>query len=105
MSAITAVTVQNSIGVQGVYELEPRAVFEQIESVAAVIADMPWTPWARKVLRSAWMPAPPPESDPAIVSTRAGTGTGDPPSSRHVLPTKGYRQEPWRRGAGGRAGG
>src|SRR5919112_1331480 len=44
------------------------------------MADMPWTPWARKVLRSAWIPAPPPESDPAMVSTRAGTGT--PSSSR-----------------------
>src|SRR5918999_1836188 len=39
------------------------------------MADMPWTPWARNVLRSAWIPAPPPESDPAMVSTRAGTGT------------------------------
>jgi hydroxymethylpyrimidine/phosphomethylpyrimidine kinase len=29
--------VQNSIGVQGLYELEPRAVFEQIESVATDI--------------------------------------------------------------------
>jgi hydroxymethylpyrimidine/phosphomethylpyrimidine kinase len=37
MSAITAVTVQNSIGVQGFYELEPRAVYEQIESVATDI--------------------------------------------------------------------
>ena len=37
MSAITAVTVQNSIGVQGFYELEPKAVFEQIESVVTDI--------------------------------------------------------------------
>jgi hydroxymethylpyrimidine/phosphomethylpyrimidine kinase len=37
MSAITAVTAQNSIGVQDVFELEPRAVFEQIESVATDI--------------------------------------------------------------------
>jgi hydroxymethylpyrimidine/phosphomethylpyrimidine kinase len=37
MSAVTAVTVQNSVGVQGVYELEPRAVFEQIESVVTDI--------------------------------------------------------------------
>ena len=37
MSAITAVTVQNSVGVQGFYELEPTAVFEQIESVATDI--------------------------------------------------------------------
>src|SRR5512132_1079201 len=44
-------------------------------TVTAVIADMPWTPWARNVLRSAWIPAPPPESDPATVRTRAGTGT------------------------------
>jgi hydroxymethylpyrimidine/phosphomethylpyrimidine kinase len=37
MSAITAVTVQNSVGVQGFYELEPRAVYEQIESVVTDI--------------------------------------------------------------------
>jgi hydroxymethylpyrimidine/phosphomethylpyrimidine kinase len=37
MSALTAVTAQNSIGVQAVVELEPRAVFEQIESVASDI--------------------------------------------------------------------
>jgi hydroxymethylpyrimidine/phosphomethylpyrimidine kinase len=33
MSAITAVTVQNSLGVTGFYELPPHAVAEQIESV------------------------------------------------------------------------
>ena len=37
MSAITAVTVQNSLGVSGVYELPPQAVAEQIESVASDI--------------------------------------------------------------------
>ena len=37
MSAITAVTVQNSVGVQGFSELEPRAVHEQIESVVTDI--------------------------------------------------------------------
>ncbi len=37
MTAITAVTVQNSVGVQGFYELPPQAVFEQIESVATDI--------------------------------------------------------------------
>src|SRR3712207_8558065 len=42
-------------------------------AVSAVIAVMPCTPQAAKALRSAWMPAPPPESDPAIEST-AGTG-------------------------------
>ncbi|WAX57262.1 bifunctional hydroxymethylpyrimidine kinase/phosphomethylpyrimidine kinase [Jatrophihabitans cynanchi] len=37
MSAITAVTVQNSLGVTGFYELPPQAVAEQIESVATDI--------------------------------------------------------------------
>jgi hydroxymethylpyrimidine/phosphomethylpyrimidine kinase len=37
MSAITAVTVQNSRGVSGVYELPPHAVAEQIESVVTDI--------------------------------------------------------------------
>lgn len=37
MSAITAVTVQNSLGVSGFYELPPAAVAEQIESVATDI--------------------------------------------------------------------
>src|SRR2546428_12280511 len=38
--------------------------------VTAVIAVMPNTPRALNVLRSAWMPAPPPESLPAIVNAR-----------------------------------
>jgi hydroxymethylpyrimidine/phosphomethylpyrimidine kinase len=37
MSAITAVTVQNSLGVSGFYELPPHAVAEQIKSVATDI--------------------------------------------------------------------
>ena len=37
-------------------------------AVTAVIADVPKTPCAANVFRSAWMPAPPPESLPAIVS-------------------------------------
>jgi hydroxymethylpyrimidine/phosphomethylpyrimidine kinase len=37
MSAFTAVTVQNSLGVSGFYELAPNAVAEQIESVATDI--------------------------------------------------------------------
>ena len=37
-------------------------------AVIAVTALVPYTPWAANVLRSAWMPAPPPESLPAIVS-------------------------------------
>jgi hydroxymethylpyrimidine/phosphomethylpyrimidine kinase len=37
MSAVTAVTVQNSLGVKGFYELPPHAVAEQIESVVSDI--------------------------------------------------------------------
>jgi hydroxymethylpyrimidine/phosphomethylpyrimidine kinase len=37
MSAITAITVQNTLGVSGIYELPPHAVAEQIESVASDI--------------------------------------------------------------------
>lgn len=37
MSAITAVTAQNTLGVQGVYPMLPSAVAEQIESVASDI--------------------------------------------------------------------
>ena len=42
-------------------------------AVTAVSTLMPCTPSASIVLRSAWTPAPPPESEPATVSTRAGT--------------------------------
>lgn len=37
MSALTAITVQNSLGVSATYELPPHAVAEQIESVATDI--------------------------------------------------------------------
>jgi hydroxymethylpyrimidine/phosphomethylpyrimidine kinase len=37
MSAITAVTVQNSLGVSGIHELPPQTVADQIESVATDI--------------------------------------------------------------------
>lgn len=37
MSAITAITVQNPLGVSGFYELPSKAVAEQIESVACDI--------------------------------------------------------------------
>jgi len=37
MSAVTAVTAQNSLGVSGIYELPPEAVAAQIESVATDI--------------------------------------------------------------------
>ena len=39
-------------------------------AVSATIADMPCAPAAANAFRSAWMPAPPPLSEPAIVSTR-----------------------------------
>ena len=35
-------------------------------AVIAVIAVIPWTPQRANAFRSAWMPAPPPESEPAI---------------------------------------
>ncbi len=38
-------------------------------AVIQVMAQVPWTPRAAKVLRSAWIPAPPPLSDPAMVRT------------------------------------
>lgn len=44
-------------------------------AVAAVRAVIEKTPNASHVLMSAWMPAPPPESDPAMISTR-GTSDG-----------------------------
>src|SRR3954449_6124908 len=46
-------------------------------AVSATIADMPWTPAAANAFRSAWIPAPPPESEPAIVMQR---GTNALPS-------------------------
>ena len=42
-------------------------------AVIAVIAVIPWTPQAANAFRSAWMPAPPPESAPAIESTFGST--------------------------------
>ena len=42
-------------------------------AVSATIAVIPWQPAAANAFRSAWMPAPPPESEPAIVRQR-GTG-------------------------------
>src|SRR5688500_12540830 len=45
-------------------------------AVSAVIALVPKTPRAWKVLRSAWIPAPPEESLPAIVSATGGVRDG-----------------------------
>jgi len=36
-------------------------------AVSAVITDAPYTPSAENVFKSAWMPAPPLESEPAMV--------------------------------------
>ena len=41
-------------------------------AVTALTATAPWTPRAANVRRSAWRPAPPLESEPAIVSTTRG---------------------------------
>ena len=46
-------------------------------AVSAVIAVIPWTPQRANAFRSAWIPAPPPESEPAIarqVGTRGALG-------------------------------
>jgi hypothetical protein len=40
-------------------------------AVIAVIAVIAWPPSMVTVLMSAWMPAPPPESDPAMIKMRA----------------------------------
>ena len=62
--------------------------------VTAVIAVIPCTPQRANALRSAWIPAPPPESDPAIESTRGmrrpdtpgsiWTGDGKAPGTRKL---------------------
>src|SRR5439155_11491446 len=66
-------------------------------AVIAVIAVIPCTPAAANAFRSAWIPAPPPESEPAIASTRGmrvGSGTR---RSRlrdaHVAPGRGAAHE------------
>ena len=41
-------------------------------AVPAASAVAPWTPWAANVSRSAWMPAPPPESEVAIDTAVTG---------------------------------
>ncbi len=41
-------------------------------AVSATSALVPWQPAAAKAFRSAWMPAPPPESDVAIVRQTGG---------------------------------
>src|SRR4051794_2966548 len=46
-------------------------------AVNAVIAVIPCTPQRAKAFRSAWIPAPPPESEPAIERTAGGAMTRD----------------------------
>src|SRR4029079_9902651 len=60
-ASICAMTSSVETGSQAV---TPRVFW----AVTAVMALVPSTPHAANVLRSAWMPAPPPESLPAIVS-------------------------------------
>jgi hypothetical protein len=50
-------------------------------TVTEVTAEVPHTPSAANVFRSAWIPAPPPESEPAMVSAR-----GTDPSERAGRP-------------------
>ena len=48
-------------------------------AVTAVRAQVPYTRNAAKVFRSACAPAPPPESDPAMVRAVGGVGSGTEP--------------------------
>jgi hypothetical protein len=43
---------------------------------------VPWTPRAANVFKSAWIPAPPPQSDPAIVKAIGNFFTG---AANHIL--------------------
>src|SRR5438552_9302517 len=62
-------------------------------AVIAVMALVPCTPQRANAFRSAWIPAPPPESEPAIESTRGvrlfpmGRGYGPPSGAADVAPT------------------
>ena len=51
-------------------------------AVIAVMAEVPCTPSAANVFRSAWMPAPPPESDPAMVRATGSFMLGAGPHRR-----------------------
>src|SRR5262249_8707592 len=46
----------------------PPRIPEVSGAVTATTTVAAWSPWAANVSRSAWMPAPPPESDAAIVA-------------------------------------
>ena len=47
-------------------------------AVSAVIAVVPWTPQRANAFRSAWIPAPPPESEPAIARQARTRGSAHP---------------------------
>src|SRR5256714_551077 len=47
-------------------------------AVSATMAVMPWQPTAANAFRSAWIPVPPPESEPAIVKQRGTTALPSP---------------------------
>ena len=64
MSASTASTCDSITDVGSSSTSVTSSVFC---AVIAVTTEVPYTPSAAKVLRSAWMPAPAPESEPAIV--------------------------------------
>src|SRR5829696_7528074 len=59
-------------------------------AVIAVTALIPWTPQRANALRSAWIPAPPPESETAIDRTQRGRRTG---RVMRGVPLSGRRQE------------
>ena len=66
MSSATALTWATIISGGTAWTASTATVFC---AVSAVIAVIPWTPQRANAFRSAWMPAPPPESEPAIEST------------------------------------
>ena len=58
-------------------------------AVRATIAVEPWQPAAANAFRSAWIPAPPPESEPAIVKQR---GTGISPANATLVQWRSERR-------------
>ena len=65
MSVATASTCATTIAGSSATQAQTPTEFWAVIAVRAVV---PWTPWAANVRRSAWIPAPPPESEPATVS-------------------------------------
>ena len=95
MSPATARTWSTMISRRDRVDRVDAAVFW---AVIAMIAVVPWTPQRANALRSAWIPAPPPESEPAIVSA-----TGTRPRTRRDL-DRGLRLRRRRRDPGGPEG-